>query len=202
LLFDGETTEGWHNYDADTLSSKWTVENGTLTLLGRGGGDIVTDRAFSSFDLRMEWKIAECGNNGLFFRAEEGHPPIWTVSPEYQLLDNTCADDNEIPTHRAAAHYDIHAPSEDATKPAGQWNQTRLVVDGARVQHNLNGVQVVEYKFWINEWRQAVENSKFDLFDDYGMATAGPIGLQDHGDRVWFRNIKIRPLDRSASSAD
>jgi len=202
LLFDGETTEGWHNYDADTLSSKWTVENGTLTLLGRGGGDIVTDRAFSSFDLRMEWKIAECGNNGLFFRAEEGHPPIWTVSPEYQLLDNTCADDNEIPTHRAAAHYDIHAPSEDATKPAGQWNQTRLVVDGARVQHNLNGVQVVEYEFWINEWRQAVENSKFDLFDDYGMATAGPIGLQDHGDRVWFRNIKIRPLDRSASSAD
>jgi hypothetical protein len=150
----------------------------------------------------MEWKIAECGNNGLFFRAEEGHPRIWTVSPEYQLLDNTCADDNEIPTHRAAANYDIHAPSEDATKPAGQWNQTRLVVDGARVQHYLNGVQVVEYEFWTNEWRQAVENSKFDPFDDYGMATAGPIGLQDHGDRVWFRNIKIRPLDRSASSAD
>lgn len=202
LLFDGESTDGWHNYNADTLSSKWTVEEGTLTLLGRGGGDIVTDQAFGSFDFRMEWKIAECGNNGLFFRAEEGHQRIWTVSPEYQLLDNTCADDNDIPTHRAAANYDIHAPSEDATKPAGQWNQTRLVVDGAQVAHYLNGVKVVEYEFWTDAWRQAVENSKFAPFEKYGMVKAGPIGLQDHGDRVWFRNIKIRPLDSDASSAD
>lgn len=202
LLFDGETTDGWHNYNADTLGAKWTVEDGTLTLTGRGGGDIVTDAAFSDFEFVMEWKISACGNNGLFFRAEEGHQRIWTVSPEYQLLDNTCADDNENPTHRAGANYDIYAPSEDATKPAGEWNETRLVVDGAQVQHYLNGVKVVEYEFWTNEWRQDVENSKFAPFEDYGMSKSGSIGLQDHGDQVWFRNIKIRPISNENASAD
>ena len=181
-----------------------TVEEGALMLTGRGGGDIVTDASFSNFEFTMEWKISECGNNGLFFRAEEGHQQIWAVSPEYQLLDNTCADDNENPTHRAAANYDLYAPSEDATKPAGEWNLTRLVVDGARVQHFLNGVKVVDYELWTDEWRQDVEDSKFAPFEDYGMAEEGPIGLQDHGNPIWFRNIKIRPLsgDNAAAADD
>lgn len=194
LLFDGETTDGWHNYNADTLSSMWRVEGGTLMLAGRGGGDIVTDASFRNFELNLEWKISACGNNGLFFHAEEGHQHIWTVAPEYQLLDNTCADDNETPTHRAAANYDIHAPTEDATRPAGEWNRTRLVVDNGLVQHYLNGTKVVEYELGSEAWREAVDNSKFAPFPDYGLAGEGPIGLQDHGDPIWFRNIKVRPL--------
>lgn len=202
LLFDGTTTDGWHNYNADTLSSQWQVQDGALVLTGSGGGDIVTDESFGSFELKLEWKISECGNNGLFFHAEEGLDVIWRGAPEYQLLDNTCADDAENPKHRAGANYDLHPPSEDATKPAGQWNQTRLVVDGGHVQHYLNGVKIVDYELWSDAWRQKVENSKFAPFEEYGMAKSGPIGIQDHGDRVWFRNIKIRPLPDEAAASD
>lgn len=195
LLFDGTTTDGWHNYNADTLSSKWTVEDGALKLVGRGGGDIVTDETFEHFELALEWKISDCGNGGLFFHVQEEHDVIWTGSPEYQLLDNTCADDRENPTHQAGANYDIHAPSEDATKPAGQWNQTRLLVGpDDRVQHYLNGVQIVDYTLGSDAWRAAVDSSKFAPFEHYGMARSGAIGLQDHGDPLWLRNIKIRPL--------
>lgn len=203
LLFDGETTDGWHNYRADTLSPMWTVEDGTLKLVGRGGGDIVTDDTFGAFELALEWKISDCGNGGLFFHVQEEHDVIWTGAPEYQLLDNTCADDRENPTHQAAANYDIHAPSEDATKPAGQWNQTRLIVSPqGRVQHYLNGVKVVEYTLGSDAWRAAVDSSKFAPFEHYGMAKSGAIGLQDHGDPLWLRNIKIRPLSSDVSFTD
>lgn len=195
LLFDGTTTDGWHNYKADTLSSMWTVENGALKLVGRGGGDIVTNATFESFELVLEWKISDCGNGGIFFHVQEAHDVVWTGAPEHQLLDNTCAEDRENPTHQAAANYDIHAPSQDVTKPAGEWNRTRLLVGPAgRVQHVLNGVTVVDYTLWTDAWRAAVDSSKFAPFEHYGMARSGAIGLQDHGDPLWLRNIKIRPL--------
>lgn len=198
LLFDGETTDGWHNYGADTISGEWQVEDGTLTLTEAGGGDIVTDEPFASFELKLEWKLSECGNSGLFFHVAPGHDSVWQTGPEVQILDNTCHPDAEAPTHRAGANYDLHAPVEDMTNPATEWNQMRLVVDGDHVQHYLNGTKIVDYRLWTDEWRQQVAESKFsDL--PYGEARTGFIALQDHSDRVWFRNIKIRELDGNAS---
>ena len=195
LLFDGETTDGWHNYGADTISSHWQVEDGALTLTEAGGGDIVTAEPYGSFELKLEWKLVECGNSGLFFHVVPGHDGVWETGPEMQILDNTCHPDAEDPTHRNGANYDLHAPSEDASNPAGQWNQIRLVVDGDHVQHYLNGTKVVDYRLWTEAWREQVASSKFSDIDGYGTARTGHIALQDHSDRVWFRDIKLRPLD-------
>lgn len=200
LLFDGRSTDGWRNFKSDHIGSAWQVEDGALTLTEAGGGDIVTEETFEHFELALEWKIAEGGNSGIFFNVveSEAYNAVFETGPEYQLLDDERAEDNEDPTHRAGANYDLHAPAEDATRPAGQWNTTRIVVRDGRVQHYLNGTEIVDYKLWTDAWREDVAGSKFAAMDGYGQARSGHIALQDHGDRVWFRNIKIRPLSDDA----
>lgn len=200
LLFDGQTTNGWRGYRSDSLPSKWVITEDALHFnpaAEGAGGDIMTGETFDNFELSLEWKIGECGNSGIFYRVmeDERYANTYHTAPEYQVLDNSCHPDAQNGLDRtAAANYALDAPMKDASKPAGEWNQTRIVVDSAHVEHWLNGEKVVEYTLWTDEWKAKVAATKFNEWKDYGLAKSGHIALQDHGDPVWYRNIKVRPL--------
>ena len=192
LLFDGRTAAGWRGFRQQTLPAGWQAVYGALTRIGQSG-DIVTLDEFGDFELRMEWKLLPNGNSGIFYRVTEDDDVMWHTAPEYQIIDNAYKEPLK-PGQYAGANYDMHPPSRDATKPIGSWNETRLVVRGAHVEHWLNGVKVVEYELWTPDWERRVAASKFKDFPKYARARRGRIGLQDHGDRVAFRNIRIREL--------
>jgi Domain of Unknown Function (DUF1080) len=193
LLFDGKTTTGWHAYQKKDVTG-WTVTNGELTRTGQGG-DLVTNDQYADFELSVDWKIAPKGNSGIFYRGLETEERIYHTAPEYQVLDNDGHPDAKNgPDRFAGANYDLIAPAKNVCHPAGQWNSTRILVRGAHVEHWLNGEKVVEYELWTPEWKTLVANNKFKQWPSYGMAKSGHIGLQDHGDTVAFKNIKLRVL--------
>ena len=196
MLFDGSSLDQWRNYRSEGLSDAWQIEDGTLTLAGEKGGDIITKEVYDNFELNLEWKISECGNSGIFFHVVEADSLDRTYhsGPEMQVLDNTCHPDAKIPKHRAGDNYDLHACTEETVKPAGQWNEVRLIVNEGHVEHWLNGTKVVAYQLWSPEWEELYQNSKFTKWPMYGRGKIGHIALQDHGDPVWFRNIKIKRL--------
>jgi hypothetical protein len=192
LLFDGQTTNGWRGFRQQKMPDGWKAVDGELTRVGQAG-DIVTTDEFGDFELTIDWKLTPNANSGIFFRVTEDDEIMWHTAPELQLIDNAYKEPLK-PTQLAGANYDLHPPSRDATKPVGSWNATRLLVKGSHVEHWLNGVKVVEYELWSRDWEQLVQASKFKDFPRYARAKRGYIGLQDHGDRVAFRNIKIREL--------
>ncbi len=195
MLFDGQSLAGWHGYKRADVPSGWTADAGTIHFTpGSEGGDLVTDESFSDFELALEWKIQACGNSGIMYRGDESRDAVWHSAVEYQVLDNTCHPDAATPSHTAGAVYDLYVPTEDATRPAGEWNQTRIVANGPHVEHWLNGVKVAEYDQDSDEWKSRLAASKFNGMEGFGMRADGIIALQDHGDNVWYRNIKIRPL--------
>jgi hypothetical protein len=191
-LFDGKTTGGWRGYRQKTMPAGWKVGDGALTRSGEGG-DIVTIDQFGDFELTLEWKVAPGGNSGVFFRVTEDADVMWHVAPEVQVIDNAYKGGLK-PEQTAGANYDLHAPSRDATRPPGSWNDLRIVVKGNHVEHWLNGVKVVEYELGSEDWQRRVRASKFRDYPSYGRAVRGHIGLQDHGDNVAYRNIRIREL--------
>lgn len=193
LLFDGRTTAGWRGFRKQTLPGGWQAIDGALTRVGEAG-DIVTVDEFGDFELTLEWKLAPNGNSGVFYRVTEDDDVMWHVAPEYQIIDNAYNSEPLKPAQHAGANYDLHPPSRDVTKPIGTWNQTRLLVRGAHVEHWLNDVKVVEYELWTPDWERRVQGSKFKDYPNYGRARRGHIGLQDHGDRAAYRQIKIRPI--------
>jgi len=196
-LFDGETVDGWRGYQQDAVPSSWKVEDGALYFDGGEGGrgDIISAEQYANFELKLEWKISECGNSGIFFRVTEDYGATYFTGPEMQVLDNTCHPDAENgPDRTAGANYGLHAPSEDVSKPAGEWNEVHLIVNGANVEHWLNGTKVVEYELWTDEWKAMVAETKFGAWEQYGLNESGHIALQDHDDPVWYRNIRIKPL--------
>lgn len=192
LLFDGSLA-GWRGYRRSDVPSGWSVQDGALAFSpGAGSGDLITEAIFANFELVLEWKISPGGNSGIFYRTTEAEAaPYWTA-PEMQILDNAGHADGSVANTSAGSNYGLHAPSQDVTKPAGEWNQVRIAVWGPHVEHWMNGVKVVEYELWSEQWRKLVAATKFGEWPGYGMAREGHIGLQDHGDPVWFRNIKIR----------
>lgn len=192
-LFDGKTMAGWRGYRQKTVPAGWAVVDGAITRVGQGG-DIVTEREFGDFELELEWKVPEAGNSGIFYRATEATERIFENATEMQVLDNIKHPDNKTPLTLAGANYGLYPAPADAVKPVGQWNQVRIVARGAHVEHWLNGQKVVEYELWSADWKARVAKSKFAQWPSYGLARVGRIGLQDHGDRVAFRNIRIRPL--------
>jgi hypothetical protein len=194
LLFDGKTTSGWRGFRQQKVPDGWKPVDGALTRVGQGG-DIVTVDQFGDFDLTIEWRLEAGANSGIFFRVTEDDAVIWHTAPELQIIDNGYKDPLK-PVQTAVANYDLHAPSRDATKPAGSWNETRLLVRGSHVEHWLNGIKVVEYELWSDDWQRLVQASKFKDFPRYGRSPRGHIALQDHGDRVAFRNIKIREIKK------
>ena len=193
LLFDGKPAAGWRGYKQQTLPAGWKAIDGALTRVGQAG-DIVTIDEFGDFELTLEWKLAPNGNSGVFYRVVEDDPVMWHMAPEYQIIDNAYKEPLK-PGQYAAANYDLDPPSRDVTKPIGSWNQTRIVVRGAHVEHWLNGVKVVEYELWTPDWERQVRESKFKDYPKLRPRAARP--HRPAGPRrssVAFRNIKIRDL--------
>jgi hypothetical protein len=205
LLFDGKTTDGWRGYDKEAFpDSGWVVEDGTLHCIGSGrgeagggGGDIIYDKKFKNFELSLEWKISEGGNSGIFYLAQEiKDKPIWASAPEMQVLDNDKHRDGLDTTHCAGALYDLIPVKRDIVNPVGEWNKASIYCEKGLVEHWLNGKKLFEYHLWTPAWNEMISKSKFVEFnpDWANVAEEGYIGLQDHGDDVWYRNIKIREL--------
>ena len=193
LLFDGKTTAGWRGFKQDSVPAGWQVVDGALTRVN-SGGDIVTRDKFRNFELTLEWNIAPGGNSGIFYRGSEDDDAIYWNAPEMQVLDDAGHVDGKSRLTAAGAAYDVYPSPAGVVKPAGQWNQVRLVVKGKHVEHWLNGVKMVEYEFGSPDWTAKVKASKFASHPHYGRNATGYIGLQDHGDKVAYRNIKLRVL--------
>lgn len=195
-LFDGSGLDHWRNFKGNDIS--WQVEDGALTTPG-GKGDIVSKDMYRNFELEFEWKISEGGNSGVMYLVQEGdHEEAYHTGPEYQIIDaegyaqknNAQLDDTQI----TGANYALQAPTSKPAKPAGEWNTGKIVVNNTHVEHWVNDEKVVEYELQSDEWKQKVSQTKFKEWPEYGMAKQGHIALQDHGDSVWFKNIRIREL--------
>jgi Domain of Unknown Function (DUF1080) len=193
LLFDGKSTAGWRGYGMDTMPSGWQAVDGLLTRVSRAA-DIITRDQFGDFELTLDWKLEPGGNSGLFYRAVEGLEWIYHGAPEYALLDDARHNDGKNPLTSAGSVHSVYAPPRGVVKPAGEWNTSRLVAKGTHVEHWLNGQKVVEYEQGSPDWAKRVAASKFAVWTRYGIAMKGHIGLQEHGGRAEFRNIKIREL--------
>lgn len=188
------TASAWRGYKTDSIPAAWTFTDGVLSKT-RPVKDIVSKDEFGNFELELEWKIGEAGNSGIFYRGTEEYDHIYWSGPEYQLLDNIKASDNKTPLTRAGAAYGLYPAPDDHVKPVGEWNQTRIVVNGNHVEHWLNGVKLLEYEFGSPDWEAKVKASKFGAWPNYGRATKGHIALQgDHNGVLAFRNIRIREL--------
>jgi len=194
-LFDGKTTAGWRGFRQKVMPAGWKAIDGALTR-DSAATDIVSLEEFSNFELTIEWKIAAGANSGIFYRVVEDDrdQEMWMAGPEYQVIDDLGYQGPLKPTQKTGANYDLHPPSQNAVRPAGEWNTTRIVVNGAHVEHWLNERQVVEYELWSEAWEKLVAASKFKDHPRYARARSGRIGLQDHGDWVAYRNIRIREL--------
>jgi len=205
-LFDGKTTNGWRGYNKTSFPEKgWEVVDGTLHCIESGtgeaglGGDIIYDKKFSNFELSLEWKIGQGGNSGVFILAQEiPGEPIYKSSPEMQVLDNDRHPDAKLGkdgNRMAGSLYDLIPAKPQNTKPAGQWNQVGILCYQGTVVYKSNGVNVLEFHLWTDDWKKMVTDSKFKDWEWFvNPAKEGFIGLQDHGNDVWFRNIKIREL--------
>ena len=205
LLFDGKTTSGWHRYGGGKIDSVWKVTDGNLWLdvpgkkskNVKGDWDIVTDEEFGDFELQLEWKISPNGNSGIIFYIHENKQKYnwpWETGPEMQVLDNNGHPDAKHKTHRAGDLYDMLSCSKETVKPAGEWNMVSIRSEKGRLNFYLNGVNVVSTSVWDHQWRKMIAGSKFKKMPDFGTYKTGRIGLQDHGDIVYYRSIKIRRL--------
>ncbi len=194
-LFDGKTSQGWHGFKRTDFPKAWVIKDGVMThTRTEDGGDISSDQVFKNFDLRLEWKISEGGNSGIMYRCDEGHEAPWMTGFEYQVLDDNKHHDGKKPETRAATLYAMYARTSNPTKKVGEWNQARIVARGSHVEHWLNGVKVVEFEAWSKEFRARYEKSKYTGMIDWGTLNEGHICLQDHGDVVSYRNIRIKRL--------
>jgi hypothetical protein len=200
-LFDGKTLNGWRGYNKpDTAGTRWKVENGLVTIPGtnegdtKGQRDLITDATYDQFDIKWEWKIALGGNSGLKYFVLEDQPSA--IGHEYQMIDDERHPDAKIGPHRqTAAFYDVLPAADRPLKPAGEWNTSEVIVKGNHVEHWLNGARVLQYELDSPELRAEIAKSKFKDIARFGKPQKGHILIQDHGDQVWFRNVKIKPLN-------
>jgi hypothetical protein len=193
LLFDGRTMAGWRGFKQTTVPDGWKVVDGAITRVG-SGGDIVTTQQFKNFELTIDWNVAPGGNSGIFYRASEDDEAIYWTAPEMQVLDDAGHVDGRSRLTAAGANYGLHEAPSGIVKPAGQWNQARLIVNDRHVEHWLNGVRLLQYELYSPDWEMRVQGSKFAPHPRYGRNAEGYLGIQDHGDRVAYRNIRIRVL--------
>ena len=202
LLFDGSSTDGWHSYGGGPVGYAWKVVDGTLHFDGplkkdTLAQDIISNEEFENFDLKLEWKVDTNGNSGIMFYVNEDtskfEKPYWT-GPEMQVLDNNGHPDAKITKHRAGDLYDLISSSKETVKPALEWNQAEIKAVNGKLDFYLNGENIVSTTMWDDNWNKMIAGSKFRQWPGFGTFKKGRICLQDHGDKVWFRNIKIRKL--------
>jgi Domain of Unknown Function (DUF1080) len=199
LLFDGKSLAGWRTYkEGGKIGAGWIVADGLLKKQAKiGGGDMMTEQPISGdWELSWEWRIAKDGNNGIKYFITEARKG--TLGHEYQMLDDDGHPDGKIGAHRqTASFYDVLPPAKDKpTKPIGEWNASRVVVQGNTVQHWLNGAKVLEYVLGSDAVKEAVAKSKFKKIEDFGTKVTGHILLTDHNDECWFRNVKLRTVSK------
>jgi Domain of Unknown Function (DUF1080) len=192
LLFDGKTTNGWRNFKKQEVSPGWKVENGTLTRADKGAGDIITNDQFTAFELSLEYNISKGGNSGLMFHVTEAEDTPWKTGPEIQVQDNVDGHDPQ----KAGWLYQLYKPEIDATHPAGEWNQLRVLITPDKCSTTMNGKLYYEFVKGSKDWDERVAKSKFGKMPGFGKATTGHISLQDHGNLVSYRNIKIRVIEK------
>lgn len=193
-LFDGTTVKGWRAYKADTVPSGWLVQDGAL-MKTRSTRDIMTVDQFGNFELAFEWKLATSGNAGVFYRGTEEYDHVYWSGPEYQLLDDANAPDGRSRLTSAGSAFGLYPAPAGIVKPAGEWNSTRIVVNGAHVEHWLNDTKLLEYELWSPDWEAKVKASKFGVWANYGRAQRGHIAIQgDHSGELQLRNIRIREM--------
>ncbi|MBO9631947.1 MAG: DUF1080 domain-containing protein [Chitinophagaceae bacterium] len=203
LLFDGSSKNGWHIFNNRTDGSAWKVEEGVLYLdpkakgpKGENGGELITDRSFGNFHLKVDWKIDVNGNSGIMFLAQEDpkYKYAYLTGPEMQIIDNNGHPDAKNIKHRAGDLYDLVTAVPENAKPAGEWNTSEIILRNGDLTLIQNGTKVVTTTLWNDQWQALIAKSKFVKMDDFAKAKEGHIVLQDHGDKVWFRNIKVKAL--------
>lgn len=198
-LFDGTSTNGWHTYGKSGVNSRWKVSEGAITIdtSSKENGDIVTNDEYENFHLQVEWKIAPKGNSGIIFLVKEDtskYHQTYVTGPEMQVLDNNGHEDAKIPKHRAGDLYDLIACSKETVKPAGEWNLAEVIVNKGKLDLVLNGTTVVSTTLWDDNWKKLVAGSKFRDMPEFGTFKSGRIALQDHGNLVAYRNIRVKKL--------
>ncbi|MBS0198702.1 MAG: DUF1080 domain-containing protein [Planctomycetes bacterium] len=197
LLFDGKTTSAWRGYKQDKFPDKgWIIKDDALFHTAQGGGgDLCSIDEYSDFEFECEWRVGVGGNSGVMYRCTEDHNFPWETGPEMQILDDGVHADGKKPKTRAGTLYDIIACNADVSRPAGEWNKARAVVKGTHIQHYLNGFKVVDVDTASDEYKAALAASKWPGMPDFNTRKQGHICLQDHGDEVAFRNIRVRKLN-------
>lgn len=200
-IFDGTTTNGWHTYGKQFAGKGWKAHDGVLHFDPKArendGGDLVTDKVYENFHLKLEWKVSAKANSGIIFYVNEDldkYGQTYLTGPEMQILDNDGHPDGKIEKHRAGDLYDLVKSSSEPVKPVGQWNKAEIISNKGALTFKLNDVIVVNTTLWDENWQNLIANSKFSKWAGFGTYKKGKIALQDHNDEVWFRNIVIKEL--------
>ncbi len=212
VIFDGTSLDGWRGYGKDHVAERWSISEDSCLHFVRGegeGGDIMFGHKFDNFDVCFEWKVSEGANSGFFYLGEEALSPEGTLqylcmsAPEYQILDNVNHPDAKLGidgNRQSASLYDMIPANPQNSKPWGEWNTARVVVDNGKVTHYQNGEKVLEYELWTPEWTERLKACKFspeawpEAFELLNNKHAGYLAFQDHGDEVWYRNVRVKEL--------
>lgn len=201
-IFDGKSKNGWHIYLGEGTGESWQVEEGVLVFTPltkpgiKTGGDLTTDLEFENYHFSCEWKISEGGNSGIIFGVKEDpmYKKSYLTGMEMQVLDNDKHTDGKINKHRAGDLYDLIACSKETVKPIGEWNRAEIIYNKGKLKLFLNGENVVSTTVGDENWNKMVAGSKFKTMSGFGKFAKGRISLQDHGNKVWFRDVKIKKL--------
>jgi hypothetical protein len=199
LLFDGKTTTGWHGYNMNSFPGAWAIEDGSLTMNTTGGAeslDILTDKTYKSFVLSLEYKLTKAANSGIIYQIKEDttYKFPYETGPEFQVIDHEGWPDKLEDWQINGANYAMYPPMVKPYKPVGEWNQLMLFVDGNNVTQILNGEIIVKYVKYSDEWTKLRNSGKWTAYPDWSKYDEGKISLQNHGTKVWYRNIKLREL--------
>ncbi len=211
VLFGGKDLTGWRGYGRDTIPGGWTADDSTLHFVpaeGKGG-DIIFAHNFDNFDVQFDWKVSEGANSGFFYMGQEFKDAdgnlgwLFVTTPEYQILDNVNHPDAKLGVdgnRQSASLYDLIPANPQNSKPWGEWNTARVVVNNGHVEHYQNGEKVLEYDMWTPEWTEMLQNSKFNekdlpvAFEKLNDKHKGFFAFQDHGNEVWYRNVRVKEL--------
>ena len=197
ILFDGKSMDNFRGYKEEAIDKSWKIEDGTMHFDGSKGDrhDIITKKEYGSFVLTFEWKVSEGGNSGVMYRVKQGDKAPYYTGVEYQVLDNDKHKDGKNRLTSAASIYALYPPGDKQPKAVGEWNTSKIVADGDKVEHWLNGDKVAEAEIGSDAWNKEIASSKFATWEKFAKNKRGHIAFQDHGDKVWYRNIKIKAMD-------